>query len=106
MEKINDTLSSRQNVHGDFSENAAYAQQFKNIIKESRNFSILSPVQKESLDLIVHKIARILAGDVNHADHWHDIAGYATLVEIRLEQEVDEPIEKKQIHHIQVTSKE
>lgn len=35
----------------------------------------------EALDMICHKIARILAGDPNEPDHWHDIAGYATLVE-------------------------
>ena len=40
--------------------------------------------------MIVHKIARILAGDPNHADHWHDIAGYAILVEERIGQDIEE----------------
>lgn len=31
-----------------------------------------------------HKQARILNGDPNYADSWHDIAGYATLVEQEL----------------------
>lgn len=35
--------------------------------------------------MIAVKIARILVGDCNHPDHWHDIAGYATLVADRLE---------------------
>ena len=34
--------------------------------------------------MIVHKIGRILAGNPNHSDHWHDIAGYATLVDAQL----------------------
>jgi hypothetical protein len=37
-------------------------------------------MQRESLDMIAHKIARILNGNPNVHDHWHDIAGYATLV--------------------------
>lgn len=31
--------------------------------------------------MIQHKIGRILNGDPAYADSWHDIAGYATLVE-------------------------
>ena len=34
--------------------------------------------------MILHKIGRILNGDPNYADSWHDIAGYAKLVEDEL----------------------
>jgi len=44
----------------------------------------LDPIHKESLEMNAHKIARILNGDPNYADSWHDIAGYATLVEQRV----------------------
>lgn len=44
----------------------------------------LNPMQSESLDMIAHKIGRIIAGDPNVEDHWRDIAGYATLVADRL----------------------
>ena len=43
--------------------------------------------QREALEMIAHKIARILNGDPNYADNWIDIAGYATLVANRLEKE-------------------
>jgi hypothetical protein len=46
---------------------------------------LLNPSQREALDMIQHKIGRILAGNPNHHDHWHDIAGYATLVANELE---------------------
>jgi hypothetical protein len=36
----------------------------------------LQPMHREALEMIVHKIGR--------ADSWHDIAGYAKLVEDRL----------------------
>jgi hypothetical protein len=41
--------------------------------------------QREALDMIAHKIGRILNGDPNYADSWVDIAGYAKLVADRLE---------------------
>jgi hypothetical protein len=50
------------------------------------DFKYLASDQKEALDMIVHKIARILNGNPNVHDHWHDIAGYATLIANRLEK--------------------
>ena len=44
----------------------------------------LSADQFEALHMIFHKIGRIIAGDPNYADSWHDIAGYAQLVADRL----------------------
>jgi len=36
--------------------------------------------------MIFCKIARILNGDPNLIDNWHDIAGYAKLVEMEIEK--------------------
>jgi hypothetical protein len=47
-------------------------------------WSQLSPVQRQALTVIADKIARILTGDPDYADNWHDIQGYARLVEERL----------------------
>ena len=44
----------------------------------------LLPHQRESLDMIQHKISRILNGDPNIVDSWADIAGYAHIVAIRI----------------------
>lgn len=54
---------------------------------ESKPEPFLAPDQAEALDMIAHKIGRILAGDPNYADSWHDIAGYAQLVANRLNRE-------------------
>ena len=54
-------------------------------MKLTAGWSALAPHQKESLEMIQHKIARILNGDPNYSDSWHDISGYATLVENMLE---------------------
>ena len=45
------------------------------------------PDQREALEMIQHKVARILNGDPTYTDNWIDIAGYATLVANRLEKE-------------------
>lgn len=83
MTDIQKTLKERGAVHGDFSDNAVIAQQLKTIVR-SNNRDHLSPIMLEALEMITHKIARILSGNAAHKDHWHDIAGYATLVEERL----------------------
>jgi hypothetical protein len=46
----------------------------------------LMPDQREALEMIAHKIARIVNGDPNYADSWLDIAGYAQLVADRLNE--------------------
>ena len=75
------TIEDRQPAYGDFTVNAGIAQQLKGVLRE--NDGALTDVQRESLDMIMVKIGRILSGDANHADSWHDIAGYATLAEER-----------------------
>ena len=47
---------------------------------------VLADDQQEALDIICHKIGRIINGDPDYADSWIDIAGYALLVADRLNQ--------------------
>ena len=70
---IKNTLTERQKTHGEFETHAAISQRLKQVITD-HVVSRLSHDQKEALDMIAHKIARILNGDPNHHDHWHDIA--------------------------------
>jgi len=77
------TLQARQNTHGDYALTAEIIQQLKQDMRVG-NWDSLTVVQKESLEMIAHKIGRILSGNPDHADHWHDIAGYATLAEKQL----------------------
>jgi len=71
-----DLLKERAKTHGPFSQHSIYAQQLKAIGADVK----MSAVQREALDMIYHKIARILNGNPDYADHWADIAGYAQLV--------------------------
>ena len=78
------TLKQRQKTHGDFATHAVISQDLKAVLWK-HDFQGLAPDQCEALEMIAHKIARILNGNPDHHDHWHDIAGYATLVAERLE---------------------
>ena len=82
---VNKTLDERGEHYGKFSNHADLSQKLKQAMKEKAAWWDLSPSQQESLEMIAHKIARILNGDPNYADNWHDIAGYATLIDLQLQ---------------------
>lgn len=88
MTDIAETLAERGSRYGSFVEHARVTQSIKAAMEQSKNWQecSLSPDQVESLEMIAHKIGRILCGDPNYHDSWHDIAGYAKLVADRLEQ--------------------
>jgi hypothetical protein len=47
---------------------------------DSKNWGTLSDDKRESLEMIAHKIGRILNGDPDYDDSWLDIEGYSKLV--------------------------
>ena len=80
MSNIHTTLDERGSRYGKFTSHAFITQSLKDVMKASPNWDILSPSQKESLEMTAHKIGRILNGDPNYSDSWLDIAGYTLLV--------------------------
>jgi small ligand-binding sensory domain FIST len=82
---VDDTLNTRQTRYGNYRDVANTAQDLKLVLRRSKNFFNMEPYMKESLDMICNKIGRIVSGDPYYDDSWHDIAGYATLVEKQLE---------------------
>ena len=78
-------LRERGAVHGDFSEHARVTQALKRAARDSLNWAKLSDAQKEAVEMILHKLGRVLAGDPDHRDHWDDTAGYATLAADRVQ---------------------
>jgi len=78
--KIKDTLEKRGNKYGEFAGHAAISQDLKKAMSGNSAWKYLSPDKKEALEMIAHKIARILNGDPEWHDSWHDIEGYAKLV--------------------------
>ena len=74
-----DVISERDATYGDYATLATLSQSMKDIWRGADGWHRLTVEQKESLDLIAVKIARILNGDPSHADSWIDLEGYARL---------------------------
>jgi len=83
---IESTLLERGIRYGSFKEQAEFIQHIKSQMGSHPNWYELSDSQRESLEMIISKISRIINGDPNYIDSWHDIAGYATLIEQELKE--------------------
>lgn len=81
------TLKERGDKYGTFVGHAHVTQTLKRAIYEhaKAHGKEFTDDQVEALDMICHKLGRIVNGDPNYADSWIDIAGYAKLVADRLE---------------------
>lgn len=77
---IADTLAKRGIRYGAFPEHARITQNLKRAMQDSPNWNRLTDQQREALEMVAHKIGRILNGDPNYHDSWHDIIGYTKLV--------------------------
>lgn len=83
-DRLIETLAERGESYGAFIDNADVAQRIKREMRLSANWDELRPDMREALEIIASKISRLLTGQMGHIDSWHDIAGYARLVEDRL----------------------
>jgi hypothetical protein len=86
---IHTILTERGTRYGIFSSHASITQDIKEAMKGlgncTTNWPNLSASQKEALEMIAHKIGRILNGDPYYKDSWVDIVGYTQLVVNELE---------------------
>lgn len=81
-------ITERGNRYGKFKDGAEIMQELKDVMREVNGWRNLTPSQREALDMIQHKIGRILNGDPTYDDSWKDIAGYATLIVNELNGEI------------------
>jgi hypothetical protein len=98
MAKIEETLAERKGRYGSFREQARIATNIRNAMADSANWHRLEADQVEALILIANKVSRILNGDPNYHDSWHDIVGYAKLVADRLSPVVDITMSSEEIN--------
>lgn len=81
---INKTLEQRGSRYGKFKDVAATTYALQEILRDAKNHEHMTDDQVIALDMICNKMARIVNGDPSYIDNWHDISGYATLVEQEL----------------------
>ena len=82
--RIEDILSQRGTIYGEYTSQAYISQRMKAFLRDTPNWHRLAPDQADALEMVVVKMARILNGDPDYADNWSDMAGYPTLVAVRL----------------------
>ena len=81
---INKTLEQRGSRYGKFKDVASTTYALQEILRSASNYERMADDQVIALDMICNKMARIVNGDPSYTDNWHDISGYATLVEQEL----------------------
>jgi hypothetical protein len=83
---LEETLKQRGETHGDFVIQFETAQCLKNICRAGAEYGDMPRPMKEVIDMVCHKLSRIVDGDPMFADHWHDIAGYCQLIDKGLKE--------------------
>lgn len=80
---IEATLAERQSQYGCFEDVARATGKIMEALSGVRvnGLSDLPYPHRMALYMIASKMARIVNGDFNHKDGWHDIGGYSKLVE-------------------------
>lgn len=76
---VNDILAEREKTHGSYAEHAEISNVVFEFWASRPGYKKLTHDQRETLKMIAHKVGRVLAGNAEFADHWDDVAGYATL---------------------------
>jgi hypothetical protein len=78
---VSELLAERGRTHGRFRDHARVTQVMKHAIHIALvNSGVsLTDIQRESIDMILHKIGRIVSGNPRHRDHYDDIIGYTQL---------------------------
>ena len=74
-----DIINERATTHGLYKHTAAWSQSIKDMFRGSPNWQHMNDGQKEALEMIAVKLARLLNGNPQFPDHWNDIAGYGKL---------------------------
>ena len=90
MTNIDEVTAERGKRYGDYRGHAEVSQAIKSILysalatNPNADLDTLDDDIKETLEMIAHKLGRIVNGDPYYADSYIDIAGYAKLVGDRL----------------------
>lgn len=86
MTEIKDILEERGDRYGEFKAHAEVTYAIKRALYKLTPNVSLEEFHMEALDMIAHKLGRIVNGDPNYIDSWVDIVGYAQLVVNILEE--------------------
>lgn len=83
MNSLNNTLSQRGAIYGDYEEGSIFIANVMQEMESSRKRQGYLPLTEENrvhINYILLKLTRIMITP-DHVDSWHDLAGYAKLTE-------------------------
>ena len=90
-EAIEETLKTRGNVHGNFVTSAVFKDTVNHLVSLTPNYDRMGHACRQAMFMIVEKMGRILYGEPIFADHWHDISGYAKLIDDAITNGIIQP---------------
>lgn len=95
-----EVLAERGTRYGVFMHQAQIAQSLHLVLEQGMKLTgktrfSFTPDMLEAVNMIVNKLARIYNGDPHYSDSWRDIAGYATLVADRLDNDSQKLLESQ-----------
>ena len=79
MRKLEEILEEREKTHGEFATFSKAYCEFLVVLNSHMDPDTFPVEAYAALCSIFGKVSRIVAGNPRFADHWDDIAGYATL---------------------------
>lgn len=91
---IDETLNERGTRYGEFSKNADLSQSLKQTLHKAPNWNELPNYMKESLEMVMHKISRLLNGDFTYEDNVVDMLGYTQLMLDEMSRDFQEETKK------------
>ena len=77
---IKKTLEERTSIYGNFEQTGYLVQELKNCIRIKTGWGETTHPQREAIEMIFHKIGRIISGDPFYIENWRDICGYSQLI--------------------------
>lgn len=75
-EEVTNVVIARDSSYGGFSGIAETCQAMKDLARKCPSWQSLNSSEKEGIDMILHKITRILYSPKKIRDSWVDIGGY------------------------------
>jgi hypothetical protein len=78
--ELDTLLEARKLRYGDFTEQALLSQALKSVMQSHAQWERMPPYMREALEMVQHKVARIVNGDPFYDDSWVDIVGYVQRV--------------------------
>lgn len=80
MKTTTETLDEREEEYGSYTNLSDILESIISAYACSKNWEDMEPYQRVSLYMDAMKTARILNGNPDNIDSWHDKAGYSELV--------------------------